>query len=89
MTETSPLPRSPLLMSRHDTGLLVVDIQDKLVTLTAHPARLIWNAGRLIDAAKLLGDLSVALNDNDKAMTYYKSLMQAPSQDRTNRSRDC
>lgn len=33
------------------------------------------------DAAKLLGELSLALNDTDKAMTYFKSLMSAPSPD--------
>ena len=33
------------------------------------------------EAAKLLGDLSLALNDTEKAMTYYKSLMMAPSAD--------
>ncbi len=33
------------------------------------------------DAAKLLGDLSLSLNDTDKAMTYYKSLMMSPSAD--------
>lgn len=33
------------------------------------------------DAAKLLGDLSLALNDPQKAMTYYESLMKAPSPD--------
>lgn len=33
------------------------------------------------DAAKLLGDLSLGLNDADKALTYYKSLMMAPSPD--------
>ena len=33
------------------------------------------------EAAKLLGDLSLALNDPAKALTYYKSLMQAPSTD--------
>ena len=33
------------------------------------------------EAAKLLGDLSLAMNDTGKAMTYYKSLMMAPSPD--------
>ncbi len=33
------------------------------------------------EAAKLLGDLSLALNDTGRAMTYYRSLMNAPSED--------
>jgi hypothetical protein len=33
------------------------------------------------EAAKLLGDLSLALNDSAKAMTYYTSLMKAPTAD--------
>ncbi len=34
-----------------------------------------------LDAAKMLGDLSLAMNETDKALTYYKSLMNAPSVD--------
>ncbi len=48
------LPRSPALMSRGDTGLLVVDVQDKLVGLISSHARIIWNIRRLLDAATLL-----------------------------------
>jgi nicotinamidase-related amidase len=48
------LPRSPELMSRSDTGLLVVDVQGKLITLVPGHPRIIWNIGRLIDGAKIL-----------------------------------
>jgi nicotinamidase-related amidase len=48
-------PRSPELMSRNDTGLLVVDMQEKLLRLMSGHRRVIWNTRRLIDGAKLLG----------------------------------
>ena len=48
-------PRSPELMSRRDTALLVVDMQEKLLRLIPGHARLIWNTRRLIDGAKILG----------------------------------
>ena len=49
------LPRSPELMSRGDSALLVVDVQEKLVPAIAQGARVVWNVRRLIDAAKVLG----------------------------------
>jgi nicotinamidase-related amidase len=49
------IPRSPELMSRHDTALLVVDVQEKLLPLIPGQERMVWNVRRLIDAAKLLG----------------------------------
>lgn len=49
------MPRSPELMSPHDTGLLVVDVQGKLITLVPGHKRIIWNIRRLIDGAKALG----------------------------------
>src|SRR5215470_2980187 len=55
MTEKSPFPRSPDLMSADDTGLLVVDVQQKLIGLIDGHARITWNCRRLIDGAKLLG----------------------------------
>ncbi len=55
MSQASSLPRSPEMMSRDDTGLLVVDVQGKLVTMISQHRRLIWNIRRLIDAAKILG----------------------------------
>jgi nicotinamidase-related amidase len=50
-----PLPRSPELMARDDTGLLVVDVQQKLMPLISGQRRLIWNIGRLIRGAQALG----------------------------------
>ncbi|HJN08557.1 MAG: isochorismatase family protein [Pirellulaceae bacterium] len=55
MNEPVRLPRSPELMSRGDSALLVVDVQGKLVSLIPHHQRLVWNIRRLIDGAKILG----------------------------------
>lgn len=47
--------RSPALMSRHDTALLVIDVQQKLVPhIDKHPV-VIWNIRRLLEAARVLG----------------------------------
>ena len=53
MNEAPPLPRSPLLMSPDDTALVVVDVQEKLAPLIHGGGRVIWNVGRLIDAAEV------------------------------------
>jgi nicotinamidase-related amidase len=50
-----PLPRSPELMNRHDTALLVVDMQEKFLAVIPDFARIIWNCRRLLDAATALG----------------------------------
>lgn len=55
MIESSALGRSPELMSRGDTALLVVDVQEKLVPAIGGVAEVVWNARRLIDGAKILG----------------------------------
>ena len=39
------------------------------------------NSWHLFEAARLLGDLALALGDNPNALKYYKSLMSAPSAD--------
>lgn len=54
MNQSSRLPRSPELMSRTDSGLLVVDVQEKLVPLMIQAERLVWNIGRLVDGARIL-----------------------------------
>ncbi len=52
--ENLPLQRSLELMSVGDTGLLVIDMQEKLLKLIAGHERVTWNCRRLIDGAKLL-----------------------------------
>jgi nicotinamidase-related amidase len=42
-------------MSRGDTALLVVDVQEKLAAAIPQSARIVWNVRRLIDGAKILG----------------------------------
>jgi len=55
LTNASSFPRSPELMSRHDTGLLIVDVQGKLITMIPQYRRIIWNLERLLSAAEILG----------------------------------
>ena len=43
------------MMSRGDTALLVVDVQEKLIPLIADHQRIVWNVRRLIEGAKILG----------------------------------
>lgn len=54
------LPRSPELMSREDTGLLVVDVQTKLIELIPGWRKIVWNIRRLLDGAKTLGMVAAA-----------------------------
>jgi nicotinamidase-related amidase len=56
----SILQRSPELMNRDDTALLVVDMQAKLLPLIAGHERIVWNVRRLLDGAKILGMQSAA-----------------------------
>jgi nicotinamidase-related amidase len=42
------------MMSRDDTALLVVDVQEKLLPYIENQDRLVWNIRRLIDGARLL-----------------------------------
>lgn len=49
------LPRSPELMGREDSALLVVDAQEKLLAVVPQRDRIVWNIRRLLDAAAALG----------------------------------
>ena len=42
-------------MSRQDTAVVVVDVQEKLVPAVLNPSHLRWNIRRIIDGAKVLG----------------------------------
>src|SRR5215471_14840963 len=55
METAETFSRSPDLMTASDAGLLVVDVQQKLIGLIDGHARIVWNIRRLIDGAKLLG----------------------------------
>jgi nicotinamidase-related amidase len=55
MSDFPPMTRSSELMSRSDSALLVVDVQEKLVPLIGDSVRIVWNLRRLIDGARLLG----------------------------------
>lgn len=46
--------RSPELMDAATTALLVVDLQERLLAAQPDAKRLVWNAGRLLDAAAAL-----------------------------------
>jgi nicotinamidase-related amidase len=68
MSENRRLPRSPELMSRGDTALLVVDVQEKLMPAIADGRRVIWNVRRLIDGAKILGLPVIATEQYPKGL---------------------
>jgi len=56
----SVVSRSPELMRSADTGLLVVDVQQRLVNVQAEGDQVVWNVRRLLDGAKILGVQSAA-----------------------------
>jgi nicotinamidase-related amidase len=43
------------MMSRHDTALIVIDVQQKLLALIPEHKRIVWNIRRLLDGAQILG----------------------------------
>ncbi len=53
--QSIPPARSPELMSRDHTALLVIDVQERLVPAIARHRHVVWNIGRLLDGARLLG----------------------------------
>jgi len=68
MDQPITLSRSPELMSRDDTALLVVDMQEKLVPAIAESTKIVWNVRRLVDGAKILGLPVVATEQYPKGL---------------------
>lgn len=54
-TPSSPSVRSPELLSRDDSRLLVVDVQEKLLPLIPTAPQMVANCRKLIDGARILG----------------------------------
>jgi nicotinamidase-related amidase len=75
--KSDSLPRSPELMNRDDTALLVVDMQEKFLAVIPERARIVWNCRRLLDAAKALG-LPVAATEQypEKMMPTVEELKE-------------
>lgn len=69
-------PRSNELMSRHDTALLVVDVQERLLPMIEGVEKMIWNIRRLIDAAELLGLPVVATEQYPKGLGSTAPLLR-------------
>jgi nicotinamidase-related amidase len=55
-------------MSRDDSALLVVDVQERLLPSIANVERMVWNIRRLIDGAKAMGVPVVATEQYPKGL---------------------
>jgi hypothetical protein len=53
-SENALFSRSPELLSRGRSGLLIIDVQEKLIPAIVHHEQLQWNLRRLLDGASLL-----------------------------------
>lgn len=57
-------------MSRHDTGLLVVDVQEKLIRLIPGHEQIVFNIRRLLDGAAVLGAPATATEQYPKGLGH-------------------
>jgi nicotinamidase-related amidase len=63
-----PLPRSPELMRRDDTALLVVDVQERLLKVIPDAPRIIVNCRRLLQGARVLGVRAAITEQNPEKL---------------------
>jgi nicotinamidase-related amidase len=68
MSDDASMTRSPELMSADDTALLIVDVQSKIIRLVPGHRRIVWNLGRLITGANILGVPTVATEQYPKGL---------------------
>ncbi len=83
-------PRSPLMMNRHDTGLVVIDMQEKLAPLIQDNRLNIWNISRLIRGCDILNvpvlateQYPVGLGETVPSLTVLLQKSKAPSLEKT------
>jgi nicotinamidase-related amidase len=76
MSDTTEYLRSPELMSRDDTALLVIDVQEKLIPLIRDQQRVVWNIRRLLDGAEILGVTKLATEQYPKGLGATISLLR-------------
>ncbi len=77
------MSRSPELMNPDDTGLLVIDVQDRLLAIQPDSQLLVWNIRRLLDGANILGVCTAATEQYPEKLgstpTVLAELLKTPA----------
>ncbi len=66
--KAAPLPRSPMIMRPANTGVLLVDMQERLLAVVPDGKRITWNCRRLLDGAQVLGVHLAATEQNPEKL---------------------
>ena len=70
--------RSPHLMSRNNSALVVIDVQEKLLHHIPNYQRLAWNIGRLLTGAQTLGVQATATEQYPQGLGSTVSSLTEP-----------
>ncbi|WP_231936513.1 isochorismatase family protein [Bythopirellula polymerisocia] len=62
-------------MNPTDTGLLVVDVQDRLLAVQPDEKRIVWNIRRLLDGARILGVRAAATEQYPEKLGPTSSIL--------------
>lgn len=68
MNAHATFPRSPLLLSREQSVLLIIDAQTRLLEAIPQQQRLVWNLRRLVSAAEVLAIPRLATEQYPKGL---------------------